>query len=76
MDILDAMIRCGVSLSRSVELTAQWDQILTIGPIYPVTRDDLSVSRGLGLGVFFHAAADVHRRLCDFIHQVVVARRD
>ena len=33
MDILDAMIRCGVSLSRSVELTAQWDQILTIGAI-------------------------------------------
>ena len=76
MDILDAMIRCAVSLSRSVELTAQWDQILTTGPICPVTRDDLSVSRGLGLGVFFHAAAGVHRRLCDFIHQVVVARRD
>ena len=37
MDILGAMIRCGVSLSRSVELTAQWDQILAIGPIYPVT---------------------------------------
>ena len=76
MDILAAMIRCGVSLSRSVELTAQWDQILAIGPIYPVTRDDLSVGRGLGIGVFFDAAAGVHRRLCDFIHRVVVARRD
>ena len=43
MDILDAMIRCGVSLSRSVELTAQWDQILAIGPIDPVTGDDLSL---------------------------------
>ena len=28
MDILDAMIRYGVSLSRSVELTAQWDRVL------------------------------------------------
>ena len=28
MDVLDAMIRCGVSLSQSVELTAQWDRIL------------------------------------------------
>ena len=30
MDVLDAMIRHGPSLSRSVELTAQWDGI-TIG---------------------------------------------
>ena len=37
MDLLDAMIRYGVSLSRSVELTAQWDQILALGPMYPVT---------------------------------------
>ena len=32
MDVLDAMIRYGVSLSRSVELTAQWDRILAAGP--------------------------------------------
>ena len=50
MDLLDAMIRYGVSLSRSVELTAQWDQILALGPMYPVTLDDLSVDRGLGIG--------------------------
>ena len=37
MDHLDAMIRYGVSLSRSVELTAQWDRILAIGPLYPAT---------------------------------------
>ena len=76
MDLLDAMIRYGVSLSRSVELTAQWDQILALGPVYPVTLDDLSFGRDLGFGAFFHAAAGVHRRLCDFIHQVVVHRRD
>ena len=76
MDLLDAMIRYGVSLSRSVELTAQWDLILASGPIYPVTLDDLSIGRHLGIGAFFDAAAGVHRRLCDFIHQVVVARRD
>ena len=76
MDLLDAMIRYGVSLSRSVELTAQWDQILAIGPIYPVTADDLSVGRGLGIGAFFDATAGIHRRFCKFIHQVVVNRRD
>ena len=52
MDVLDAMIRYGVSLSRSVELTAQWDKILAFGPLYPVTPDDLDVVRGLGIGDF------------------------
>ena len=76
MDLLGAMIRSGVSLSRSVELTAQWDQILTSGPVFLVTQDDLSVARGLGIGAFFDVASDVHRRLSDFIHQVVIHRRD
>ena len=53
MDLLDAMIRYGVSLSRSVELTAQWDRILALGPMYPVTLDDLSLDRALDIGVFF-----------------------
>ena len=76
MDVPDAMIRYGVSLSRSVELTVQWDKILALGPMYPVSLDDLSLDRGLGIGAFFHAASDVHRRLSDFIHRVVVHRRD
>ena len=32
MELPDAMICCGVSLSRSIELSAQWDRILAIGP--------------------------------------------
>ena len=76
MDVSGAMLRYGVSLSRSLELTAQWDRILALGPMYPVTLDDLSVDRGLGIGACFLAASDVHRRLSDFIHQVVVHRRD
>ena len=70
MDVLGAMVRYGVSLSRTVELAAQWDLILAFGPIYPVTLDDLSIGRDLGIGAFFDAAAGVHRRLCDFTHQV------
>ena len=45
MTVLDAMIRSGVSLSRSVELTAQWDKISAVGPLFPVTPDDLSAVR-------------------------------
>ena len=76
MDLLDAMIRYGVSLSWSVELTAQWDQILALGAMYLVTLDDLFAGRDPGIGAFFDAASGVHRRLSDFIHQVVVHRRD
>ena len=76
MDVLGAMIRHGISLSRSVELTAQWDKVLALGPMYPVTLDGLSLDRALDVGAFFHAASDVSRRLSDFIHQVVVHRRD
>ena len=55
MDVLDAMIRHGISLSRSVELSAQWDRILAIRPLYPVTLDDLSMVQGVGLGDFYRA---------------------
>ena len=75
-DVQDAMIRHGVSLSLSVELTAQWDRILAVGPLYPVTLDDLSAVGGLGIGDFYRAVSDVHHRLSDFIHAVVVHRRD
>ena len=74
--VLDAMIHCGVSLARSVELSAQWDRILSAGPLYHVTLDDLSLFRGMGIGAFLHAVSVVHRRLSDFIHAVVVHRRD
>ena len=76
MDVLDAMIRYGVSLSRSVELSAQWNRILSVGPLYPVTLDDLNAVRGLGIGNFHRVVSDVHHRLSDFIHAVVVHRRD
>ena len=34
-DLLHAVIRDGVTLARSLELTVQWDEILRIGPFYP-----------------------------------------
>ena len=76
MELVDAMIRYGVSLSRSIELSAQWDKILRIGPLFPVTLDDFQVLRGVGLGDFYHGVCCIHRRLCDFIHSIVVHRRD
>ena len=76
MDVLGAMIRSGISLSRSIELTAQWDRILALGPLYPVTFDDLYFDQGLGIGAYCRVVRDVYFRLSDFIHAVVVHRRD
>ena len=76
MDVLGAMIRHGVSLARSVELTAQSDKILSIGPLHLVTFDDFRAVEGFGLGDFHRVVSDVHHRFSDFIHQVVVHRRD
>ena len=76
MDVLGAIIQYGVSLSRSVEPTAQWDRILAAGPLYLVTLDDLSADRDLGIGDFYRVVSDFHHRLSDFIHAVVVCRRD
>ena len=76
MDVPDAMIRYGIFLSLSVELSAQWDRILAIGPLYAVTLGDLNVVRGVGVGEFYRTVSDVHRRLSDFVHAVVVHRRD
>ena len=53
VDVLGAMIRSGISLSRSVELAFQWDRILALGPLYPVTLDDLSSGRFMGIDAFF-----------------------
>ena len=75
MNVLGAMIQYGVSLSRSVELTAQWDRILAAGPLYPVTLGDLDPVQGLGIGDFHRVVSDVHHRLSDFNHAVVVHRR-
>ena len=61
---------------RSVELTAQRRMILQIGPLYPVTLDDLHAVEGFGLGDFRRVVGDVHRRLSDFIHGLLVHRRD
>ena len=73
-NVADALDAADVFLYR--DRSVQWDRILAIGPVYPITLDDLSVDRDQGIGAFFGLASDVHRRLSDFIHQVVIHRRD
>ena len=76
MSVLDSMISHGVALVRSVELIAKWDKILSIGPLYPVTLDDFHTVEGFGLGDYRRVVGDVRHQLSDFIHGIVVHRRD
>ena len=69
----DAMIRDGISLARSVELTAQ---ILRAGPVNPITLEDFQLAWSGVLGEFRRVAGDLHGRLSDFIQMVVVHRTD
>ena len=66
------MIRLGVSLARSVELTSQWDKILAVGPFYPVIHGDLVAVQGLGIGEFHGVVSDLHHRLNGFMRLLVI----
>ena len=77
MDVLGAMIRSGISLSRQLNLLLSGTGFLLLGLCILL---HLMISLWIGvwtLVLFYHAASDVHRRLSDFIHVVVVVcRRD
>ena len=63
----------GVSLARSVELSVQWDKDpLGLFILLPWIHAVL----GAGLCDFQSIVRDVHRGLCDFIHTIIVLRRD
>ena len=49
---------------------------VAVGPLHPVTLDDLHAVEGSGLGDFHRVVGGVHHRLSDFIHEVVVHRQD
>ena len=76
MDELGEMIRSGFTHARSLELTVQWDCILSAGPVHPVTIEDFLWVQEGGLGWFHEVVEMLHGRLSEFIHRVVVLRRD
>ena len=75
-ELLSAMIRDGVSLARSVELAVQWDAILRVGPNHPISAADFLLARIGDLGQSCQVVLGLHRSLSDFIHAVVVRRRE
>ena len=50
---MDGISRHGLTLSRSLELGAQWDAIVAAGPCGPLRSADLAISPAVGLLFFF-----------------------
>ena len=76
MDVLGEIIRDGFTLARSLELTVQWDCIFRAGPVHPVSDDDFLRVQDKGFGWFDEVVEGLYCRLSEFIHRVVVLRRD
>ena len=76
LEVLDGIARNGMSLSRSLELEAQWGAVLAVGPQDPLCRADLAIDPDMGLLVFGACVRSLYSRLGEFLHGVVVHRRD
>ena len=63
------MLRDGATWARSLELTVQWDGIIRIAPVYPLTVQDFLMARRGGLGEWLQVVEGLHRGLSDFIHR-------
>ena len=48
LDLLDAIVRCGASLTRAVELSHLWDCIVRLGPLGSVSVEEYVAARTCG----------------------------
>ena len=45
----------------------QWDRIVRIGPVSPLSLQHFGMARSGGLGVWLQVVWSLHRRLSDFV---------
>ena len=63
-------------MSRDLELSAQWDAIVSSGPCGPLCRANFDIFPAVGLSSFGNNVRVLHDVVVDFLHKVVVSRRD
>ena len=73
LSVLDGIFRNGLTLSRDLELSAQWDAVVSAGPL---CRANFAVSPAVGLSSFGDHVRVLYDVVVDFLHKVVVSRRD
>ena len=73
LSVLDGIFRNGLTLSRDLELSAQWDAVVSAGPL---CRANFAVSPAVGLASSGDHVRVLYDVVVDFLHKVVVSRRD
>ena len=53
LSVFDGIFRNGLTFSRDLELSAQWDAVVSAGPCGPLCRANLAVSPAVGLSFFW-----------------------
>ena len=76
LSVLDGIYRNGLTLSRDLEHSAQWDAVVSAGPCGPLCRANLDTSPAVGLSSFGDHVRVLHDVVVVFLHRVVVFRRD
>ena len=76
LDLLDAIIRCGVSLTRAVELSHLWDCVVRLGSLGSVSVEDFVAARSCGVGESRWLVAELYDRVSAFIRGLVAHRRN
>ena len=71
LDLLDAIVRCGASLTRDVELSHLWDCIVGLGPLGSVSIEDYDAARTCGVGESRRLVAGMYHRVSAFIRKIV-----
>ena len=73
LDLLDAIIRYGASLTRAVELLHLWDCVVRLGPLGSVRGEEHAAARTCGVGESHRLVAGLYDRVSAFIG--IVAHR-
>ena len=76
LNLLDAIVRCGASLSRDVELSHLWDCIVRLGPLGSVSVEEYVAARACGVGESRRLVAGLYGRVSIFVRGIVAHRRN
>ena len=76
MNLLDAIVRCGASLTRDVELSHLWDCIVRLASLGSVSVEDYVAARTCGIGESRRLVAGLYDRVSAFIRGTVAHRRN
>ena len=76
LSVLHGIFRDGLTLSRDLELSTQWGAVVSAGPCGPLCSANLAVSPAVGLSSFGDHVRVLYDVVVDFLHEVVVCRRD